>query len=129
MGEEGAARDDMVLEDEVMIVEPLEYVKIVNRLPTHGLEFWLGEERAWISEAYNQARQGRRKQSKPDDFTSSPSVPTLHTARIPYNPNPRLISRIQRKIRMREPKLIAFKKRITKMFHHMTDHPGNKSDI
>lgn len=85
MGEGGAARDDMVLEDEVMIVEHLEHVKIVNGLPTHGFEFWLREERAWISEAYN---QGRRQQSKPVDFTSSPSVPTLHIVRIPYNLTP-----------------------------------------
>lgn len=38
MGEGGGARDDMVLEDEGMIVEPLDSVELINGLPSHGLE-------------------------------------------------------------------------------------------
>lgn len=35
--EGGAARDDMALGDEVMIVEPLEYCEMITSLPVHAL--------------------------------------------------------------------------------------------
>lgn len=83
MGEGGAARDDLVPEDEDMIDKPLELVEKLNVLRSHGLERWSREDKAWISQAYN---HGRRKQNEPPSFHPEPIFPALQKSEDPVQP-------------------------------------------